>query len=382
MMFTESDLSVLIGPQQGPCVSLFLPTHRGTKEVQQDPIRFKNLLRRAETILVSKGMSVEEVKCMFRPADTLLRDPLFWQQQSDGLAVFLSSGEFQPFRVPWNFEEMLDVDEQFHVRPLLPILTQDGRFYILALSQNEVRLLQGTHYGVSEVHLETMPASLKEALMYDDPQKPLQWHSPGPKGKGRRGAMLHGQGAGADGSKDGILRYFQQIDAALQPFLGQGPSPLVLAGVDYLFGIYRKANHYAHLMDRGVVGNPEPLSAEQLRSRAWEIVEPHFQEARKKALARYDQLADTPRASHDPKEIAAAASQGRVQVLFVARNTHQWGHFDIDTQRARLERSQKSGAVDLLDLCTREVLLKGDQVYVLAPEEVPEGGSLAAIYRY
>ena len=381
-MFTESNLRVLIGPQQGPCVSLFLPTHRGTKEVQQDPVRFKNLLRKAETILVSKGMSAEQVKSMFRPADTLLQDPLFWQQQSDGLAVFLSSGEFQPFRVPLEFEEMLDVDEQFHIRPLLPVLTQDGRFYLLALSQNEVRLLQGTHYGVSEIHLETLPASLKEALMYDDTQKPLQLHSQGLKGKGRRGALLHGQGAGADDAKDGILRYFQKIDAALQRYLGPSQAPLVLAGVEYLFPIYRKANHYAHLMDRGVVGNPEPLSAEQLRSRAWEIVEPHFQEAREKALAQYHQLAGTPRASHDPKEIAAAASQGRVQVLFVSRNTHQWGHFDADTQRVRLERSQKGNAVDLLDLCTREVLLKGDQVHVLNPDEVPEGGSVAAIFRY
>jgi hypothetical protein len=43
------------------------------------------------------------------------------------------------------------VSERFHVKPLLPLLSGDGRFYVLALSQNEIRLLQGTRYSVEQV---------------------------------------------------------------------------------------------------------------------------------------------------------------------------------------------------------------------------------------
>jgi len=45
------------------------------------------------------------------------------------------------------------VSDRFHLKPLLPLLTGDGRFYILALSQNQVRLLQGTRYSVRGLYL-------------------------------------------------------------------------------------------------------------------------------------------------------------------------------------------------------------------------------------
>ena len=39
-----------------PSISIFLPTHRTGRETQQDPIRFKNLLRDAEKQLLGGGL--------------------------------------------------------------------------------------------------------------------------------------------------------------------------------------------------------------------------------------------------------------------------------------------------------------------------------------
>ena len=43
-----------------------------------------------------------------------------------------------------HFDELMVVAPGFHVMPLLALLTGDGLFYVLALSQNQVRLLAGT----------------------------------------------------------------------------------------------------------------------------------------------------------------------------------------------------------------------------------------------
>ena len=88
---------------------------------------------------------------MLEPASKLLQDSHFWQHQSDGLAIFLSSNRARRYRLPLNFAELVVVADHFHISPLLPLFTGDGQFYILALSQNEVRLLLGTRYSVSEV---------------------------------------------------------------------------------------------------------------------------------------------------------------------------------------------------------------------------------------
>ena len=96
---------------------------------------------------------------MLEPASKFLQDSNFWQHQSDGLAIFISSNRVHRYRLPLNFEEFVTVINHFHIKPLLPLFTGDGQFYILALSQNYIRLLNGTRYSVSEVDIRQVVGS-------------------------------------------------------------------------------------------------------------------------------------------------------------------------------------------------------------------------------
>jgi hypothetical protein len=49
------------------CGSVFLPTHRGGPETRQDAIRLKNLLKEAESRLVSMGRRAAKVREMLAP---------------------------------------------------------------------------------------------------------------------------------------------------------------------------------------------------------------------------------------------------------------------------------------------------------------------------
>jgi hypothetical protein len=53
-LFTKTDLQRLALRRHGPCVSVFLPTHRAGREVEQAPMRLKNLLRQETDAL--KGL--------------------------------------------------------------------------------------------------------------------------------------------------------------------------------------------------------------------------------------------------------------------------------------------------------------------------------------
>jgi hypothetical protein len=163
-LLTRQELKTLFEQRGEACVSLYMTTHRAGADVQQDPIRLKNLLREAEVTLNTMGLRSPEAGELLEPAQDLLGDSEFWQHQSEGLALFLSSRSFNAYRLPFEFEELVVVTNRFHVKPLLPLLSGDGRFYVLALSQNEVRLLQGTRYSVDEIELEDVPKSLVEAL--------------------------------------------------------------------------------------------------------------------------------------------------------------------------------------------------------------------------
>ncbi len=293
---------------------------------------------------------------------------------------------FRYYRLPLNFDALVVVTNRFHIKPLLPLFSSDGQFYVLALSQNEVRLLQGTRYSVSEVNLERVPTSLTEALRYDDPEKRRQFHTSTrtPGSRGERPATFHGHGAGSNDAKSNLLRYFHQVDEGLQELLRHEQAPLVLAGVDYLLPIYQEANTYPHLVEGGVEGNPEELNVEELHKYAWAIVRPLFLAAQKEAAARYNKLAGvgSEQVSNDLKDIIPAAHQGRVETLFVAVGIQRWGSFSLDTNIVQLHKEAKPSNEDLLDLAAVQTLLNGGTVHVVEPEEMPDETSLAAIFRY
>jgi hypothetical protein len=379
---SREDLKILIEKPEGWSVSIYMPTHRALPEIKQDEIRFKNLLREAGQKLRVAGIRSPDAKKLLEPGTALLKNKPFWQHQADGLAVFISSGLFYHYRVPLTFDALLVVTDRFHIKPLLPLFGYQGPFYILALSQNEVRLFQCTRYSVKEMDVGNAPRSLSEALKYDDPEKQLQFHTRTPAASGERAAMFHGQGAGKDDAKENIMRFFQQLGQGLHTTLGKETAPLVLAGVEYLLPIYREASSYPYLMEQGIVGNPEALKPEDLHQQAWGIVEPYFLKAQEEGMAKYRQLAGSERSSKSIREIVPAAYAGRVDTLFVALGVQQWGFVDPDSRTVHLHDEPEPGDEDLLDFAAVRTYLSGGNVYALKPGEMPDEAPLAAIFRY
>jgi hypothetical protein len=386
-ILTRAELEQLMRKEQQWCVSIYMPTHRTGTDAQQDPIRLKNLLREAEKQLSAQGIGRREVQNMLDPASMLLQDSNFWQHQSDGLAIFISSNRVRRYRLPLNFEEFVAVMDHFHIKPLLPLFTGDGQFYILALSQNEARLLLGTRYSISEVDIGQVGGSLAEAIPSVNHQMSLQLHSSGSTGgmSGSGSVTFHGQGGGSDESAEHeLLRYFRLVSDGLTEFLQGDRVPLVLAGVEYLLPIYKKANTYPNLIDKVIKGNPDLLRMDELHKSAWDILGPHFQAAQAEAVAYYQQLAGqaSERVAGTLEKIVPAASNGRVETLFIAPGVQQWGVFNPITNEIELHSQQEAGDEPLLDLAAVQTYLKGGIVYAVEPEKVPGGTSAAAVLRY
>jgi hypothetical protein len=385
-VLTRAELEQLMRKEQQWCVSIYLPTHLTGTETQQDPIRLKNLLGEAEKRLSELGVGTRDVQEMLEPANKFLQDSYFWQHQSDGLAIFISSNRVRRYRLPLDFEEFVAVMDHFHIQPLLPLFTGDGQFYILALSQNEVRLLNGTRYSVSEVDIGQVVGSLAEVIQSDDLQASLQLHSSGAAGRktGEGSTTFHGQGGGEPGVKKDLLRYFRLIADGLTEFLQGDRVPLVLAGVEYLLPIYKEANAYPNLIEAVIKGNPDLLSEDELHQSAWAIIGPLFQAAQEEAVAHYQQLAgqSSERVADTLEKIVPAAHHGRVETLFATTGVQQWGVFNPVTNEIELHDPMESGDEPLLDLAAVQTYLKGGIVYIMEPGKVPGDSYAAAVLRY
>ncbi len=376
-LFTREDLKSLLEPRPGPCVSLYQPTHRGGSEA--DPIVFRKLLSAAQDDLVRQGKRTAEARDFLERLHQLLDDPVFWRNQCDGLAVFLAPGFFRLYRLPHRFAEEHRVADEFLISPLLPLLHGDGRYYVLALSQNSVRLYQGTRFTLSPIDLKGVPRNLREALRTHDRDEVLTYHTR-PTSSGSWAAIFEGHGVGIDDEKDDLLLYFQRTDRGLHAVLREEKAPLVLAAVDYLQPIYRQANTYPHLLHHGVEGNPDRWNGKELHQKSWQLVEPYFRESIRQAAALFRQALGSGLASEDPYEVIPAVFRGQVQTLFVQEKHHVWGTFDPETEKVSLHESPQTGDEDLSNAAAIETLRRGHTVYALAPEEMPSRSPLAALY--
>jgi Bacterial archaeo-eukaryotic release factor family 3 len=381
-LVARSDLGLLAEVEVGPCVSIYLPTHRAGAETRQDPIGLKNLLRQVEETLAGQGLDGAGIETLLSPVRALVDDYGFWQHQKDGLAIFRSPDLFFRYRVDLRLPELAVVAERFHLKPLLPCLTGDGRFYVLALSQNRARLLRATRDGIVELDPEGMPASLAEALRDRVAQKQLQTHSASPFHRGRGAAIFHGHGGGEESRKELLFAYFRRIDRGLQDLLAEERAPLIVAAVDYLYPIYRRANTSRELLAGWISGNPDDLTPQELHERALPLVSGHLLRARRKAADQYLEAWHTQRASNRPEDVLAAAHNGRVQSLFVAVGVQLWGTFNARTREVALRDGPSPGAQDLLNLAAIQTFANGGIVYAVAPAEVPGGGPVAAVFRY
>lgn len=379
-LFNVNDLKLLLDHEGQWCVSMFMPARQVTTRVQENHIRFKNLLREAETGLAEAGVTgMDEA---LESARRLLKDRTFWHHQSDGMALFMSRDLFKSYRVPIELDELVVVADRFHVKPILPLLTGDGRFYLLALSQNEVRFFQCTRHSVSPVELNGVPLSLEEAMKYDEQEKQLQFHTGTAGTGGKRPGMFHGQGVGIDDTKDQILRFFQSLDKGLAKAIPDPRAPLVVAAVDFLVPIFREASDYPTIADEIVPGNPEGISPQDLHERAVEIVDPHFRQEMRDRLDLYWHLIGTGKTTNDVEEVVKAAYHGRVDTLFVPVGVHRWGSYDPSNDHIILNESDREVGWDLLDFAASRTLANGGDVYAVKPDEVPDKAPIAAIFRY
>jgi len=386
MSWMAPDQLLALIDRPGPAVSIFMPTHSAGPAIKQDPIRFGNLLSEAETDLQGMGLQRTDIQQILAPALELKERSAFWQHQRDGLALFAARDFLRTYRVPLPLEGLVVAGPSFHIKPLLPILSEDARFYLLALSQQEVRLLEGTRFGLKRVEVDNLPQSLDDAVRWDDPEATLQWHSGAGRAVGeRRLAMFHGHGQehGRE-HKQRIQRYFAKVAQAIDKILADQRAPLLLAGVDYLLPIYRQVTSYSHIARESILGNQQDPSEKTLHSRAWEILQPVFAQRRHAAMETYRSLVEqgSSRAVSGTREAVMAAYDGRVDTLFAALGVQTWGCLNARERTVMTTEYGAPGAVELLDLAAAHTLKKGGQVYAVARKEVPSRSDLAAILRY
>ena len=389
-LFNREELTRLVDLQDGTCISVYMPTHRFRSDWSQNTTRLKNLLRDARNQLRDQEVRETDIDQLLGDARRLLDRPGFWRELSEGLAVFITTEASEFYRLPLSFEEIAIVEDQFHLKPLFPLIAANDRYYLLALSQNDVRLYQGTDQAISEVEAAEIPADIVSAIQrYEEPpEQGVQMHTQGASQNGDADQRHRGHGSSEDQSrepKDQLKRFFREIDESVSGYIGGEDVPLVLAGVSEYLPLYQGVNSYPNLVEDDIVaGNPEHLDMKELHNEAWDIVESVLQDRQREEMDRFRETyhQNGGLASSNFHEILPACAYGRVETLFVPVGQYRWGRFDPETNTVEVHDSQQPGDGDLLNYAAVSAYMNGARVHALQPANMPGGRSVAATFRY
>ncbi|HEX2139523.1 MAG TPA: hypothetical protein VHG33_07420 [Woeseiaceae bacterium] len=364
----------------GPLLSLYLPIALKVDERKQNEIRLKNLLKEAHSGLEALGMSSVEAGTLTDTVRNASLDRDMWTAHGGGFAIFAGREFLRHVSLPCPVRELAVAGFRFHLKPLIDALAYRGRFWLLALSQNDVRLYTGDGVSLASVDPGAeVPRSLTEVTGRQPAGKQLQYHA------GDRGgdvAMYHGMGAGKDDTKPEIEQFVRAVADGLERFWKLDDAPVVLAGVEHLRWMYRQVSPSASRVRGEIDGNVEHLPEQELHEQAWRLVREQLDARRAEALDRLEHNDPETPVSRELGDVVRAARDGRVDTLFIAADIECWGRFD-DSERSIARRDDPlPGDVDLLDRAAVESWLKGGQVYVVPAADIPGKAGAIAGLRY
>ncbi len=363
-----------LGTAQGPCVSVFMPTHRSGQETLQGSIRLRNLINTARGELSGADVDETVIEAVLAPMESLVDDHEFWQHTAEGLALFSSPGRFERYRVSLPLAEEVVVAASFRVRPLLPVMSRNETFYVLSLSENAVQLFEATRSAVTMLDLGSAATSMDEALALEDPERQLQSHSTGGGGEG-----FHGHGAGDELDKAATQRFLRAVDRGVCERLGDAREPLVLACVDYYLPLFQSVTGYPNVFDAVVSGNPEHRSPIELHADALQLIDSG---ADRPGVERYRAGISAGTTVSEIAEVVTRAREGRVDTLLVTDVPAVWGRVAADAATVSTSPGASIDGEDLIDRAVFETLANGGDVFVTDVATLGTATGVAATLRY
>ena len=373
---TQADLKRLMNVRQDNCVTIYAPmVSDEPQNYDGNRIRFKNGLTDVRTALTERGMAEGNIDDYLKPLSTMLSDETFWGLQSSGLAAFLADDFVETYRLPLEFRPMTVVGTRFSVKPMLPFFENDQLFYILAMSQNKVRLFACTRHGCEEEKLHNVPTSLAEALAWDDPEKRQQGHTAAMRqGRGdNTDIMYHGHDP-ADEQLSNLKRFAWQIRNGLAENLSDAKAPIVLAGTPDTVAYLRDSADF-NFTEQTITGNPDQLSGKQLHEKAWPHMAELFSADQAAATEKYNTLAQTDQVTTDRAKVVQAAYFGAIDTLFIPAYESLWGQFDKETGEVSVHSTRQADSFDLFDAAAVKTLENGGKVYI-SDGSTPQFGAM------
>ncbi|WMT16670.1 baeRF11 domain-containing protein [Serratia fonticola] len=343
------------------CISIYIETSPLHQQLTASKIQLGNFIKDALLQVKDNGLDKRRLALLEEELYSVLEDESFWDLHARSLAVFATPDSIRTYRLANELSNQLVVGERFFLKPLLRALTFPHSAYILALSENQTRLIEFfADAPAEEMKVPDLPARMKEAM---------------------GDAALNDHHHGAVHHKVRLAQYTRKIDQALRPVFARHDYPLILVSAEPLASIYRSTNSLPNLTDETLFKNAEHLGASELVTLVRPLMDDYYQAQLNALASRFETRSGERRVTQDLSDAARAATFGAIDLLLVNLDSTLSGTIDGQGLIA-FSGNNDENDYGLIDEIAKRALATGAKVLAVRSGDLPSGADVNAILRY
>lgn len=342
------------------CVSIIMNSHRTKPDYDKDPIVLKNHIKEAKERLLAT-YDKREVSNVIKNLESV-ENQIDHSFNLESLIVFANEHKAEFLRLPISVKDRVTIDTSFATRDIVRALHKETNYYILVLSQREVRLIEAFNDKVVSEIKGDFP--FKNTTLY---------------------STSKGEIANAARQTQLVAEFFNRVDKALNKVRKNNPLPVLICTEEANFNEYLKIADEKHsIFEVYLNKNRLDEKAHAIVSDAWEIVS---QQMKKQRDARKEELVKAVGKGNflsDLSDIWKAIEEGRVDTLFIEQNLFATAF--IKNQEIHLVKDAENNTEKLVDDIYDEMieanLRFGGDVVFLPEGELEKFHGIAAKTRY
>lgn len=362
-----AEIRSLFGLRADACISIYLSTTPQTQQVAASRIAFGNLAKAGIAQLDAKGFDRRRRDLFEVAFAALADDDAFWRLQAHSLAVLATPDTVRTYRLATAISDTVQVSDRLHLKPLLRAIAFPQTAFVLALSENAVRLI--------EVFADLPPSPVRIPGLPDSAADAVGRATVNDRSGGSR---IHG----SEGEKVLLRQFARQVDASLRPILSGSERPLVLAATEPLASIYRAVNTSPSLLPDGIATSPDRTTDGALATAARGVLDQDYAREVEAAKDLYQTRLGQGRATTDVGQAALAATRGAIELLLVDIDHILPGTVDEMDGRVSIASTADALNYDVIDEIAGRAILTGAKFLAVRQSDLPDRAPLAAILRY
>jgi hypothetical protein len=369
----SSLLKDLLQAKGETCASIIIPTHHYSRERRGDKIELKKAIHEAKAEL-SRHTTPDTFKDYEIIIDEWVKN-MNYNHNLEGLGMFLSPSVQRMIKFPFPVKEKIVVSDSFEVRDVIYTATFADPYFVLLLSEKDVRLLRGSLEELEEIHNDDFPDVYVDTHEYQSPSRGSSYAG--------HAVVQNFEGDKSLIKQKRFSQFFKVIDQRLTPYLKEKIPLIVVAPIETLLVFEEETTHEAHIAAT-IQGNYAFMNAAQLSDIVFPEYVRYMKSRTTELIQEYEESVGYNLGITGVNNIWQAVRAGKGRKLVVEKDFTQEAFMQSDENRLLFK--EPAGAhkvvVDIIDDIIEMMIEKGGDVYFTDNDQLKDYGRMVLITRY